>query len=517
MVPIDYFDSAAEEYPERLAIVDGRVSLTFSELRRLSHQLACQLAMARSSDVPFPVAIYSPNDYRVMVAAIAIMRAGGVIVPVHAGNPIEVTRFVFKTVNPSFVFFHSSVTQQVELLRSECSSTVNWICLDAPKATVSSLAALANGDAWHPSEWINADGNRDRPVYYWSTSGTTGEPKVVIDDVISFEGALKLVRELNADDPGIRPTTLAIAPLSHGAGPHSFAVLTLGGTVVVLRQFDPAVVVSAIETYHVSDIWLPPTALYLLLEFPDIRRRDLTSLRHIWVSTMAIAPAKLREAVEVFGPCVTQVYGQIESGFVTALDAKTTAAAAAGIHPERLGSAGRTLFANRIAIMSEEGNMLSAGAAGEIVVRGTCIKRYFDDIQTTDARRFGWHHTGDVGYVDEEGFLYITGRIRDVINMAGFKIPCSQLEATILELVEVRDVAVVPLPDPLRGEVPHAIVVVKEGHVMTGDSIISHCRVRLGPQRVPKLVEIWPSLPISPAGKIDKRKVRQMLATRDAE
>lgn len=512
MVPIDHFDTAADATPNATAIVDGDVTLTFADVVRASHQIAKTVAATAVPGTPVPVVIYSPNDYRVLVAMIGIMRAGGVIVPVHAGNPVDTTFRVLLLVQPRCVFYHSSLHAQVQSLRQSLPPVEQWICLDRPMGDDCSFESVVAGEGEYEQDWIDAAGNRDRPVFYWSTSGTTGEPKVVVDDVVSFGGALMFIRALPAMTAD-RHVSLAIAPLSHGAGPHSFAILTLGGTVVVVRQFDVNQVLATIETHHVTDTWLPPTALYLLLESPDVRRTNLSSLRYVQMGTAAVSPDKLKEAIELLGPCIGQTYGQIESGFVTTLDPQAAASAAAGDHSERLGSAGRSAYVNRVAIMGDDGRLLPCGETGEIVVRGRCVKRYLDEAATAEARRFGWHHTRDVGYLDESGFLYIVGRLKDVVNMAGLKIPAAEVERVIMELPQVRECAVIAVPDEIRGEVPKAIVSFKDGEAVTPANIIAHCRQRLGASRVPASIEQWADLPKSPAGKIDKSRIRA-LATR---
>jgi acyl-coenzyme A synthetase/AMP-(fatty) acid ligase len=298
--------------------------------------------------------------------------------------------------------------------------------------------------------------------------------------------------------------------MSHGTGPHCFGILTLGGSVVIVDAFDAATIVTAIERFRITDIWLPPTALYLILELPNLRSRDFSSLRHVWLSTMAVSPSTLKQGVEVLGPCLIPVYGQIESGFITALGRRTTAAAAAGDRPERLLSVGQSLFMNRVAIMSDDGALLPPGTQGEIVVRGQCVKRYLTPDATAAARRFGWHHTDDIGYFDDDGLLYIVGRVRDVINVAGFKIPAAQIESAIRELPSVHDVAVISVPDPVRGEVPKALVVLRAGSTLTIQEVRSHCLARLTAKHVPAAVAIWDDLPKTPAGKIDKSTIRRM-------
>jgi fatty-acyl-CoA synthase len=410
-------------------------------------------------------------------------------------------------VRPRCAFYHSSLESSVETLRAEVPTIERWICLDGGSAHGEDFAAIAAGDHEHASRWIDASANRDRPVFYWSTSGSTGEPKVVVEDVVTFDGALMLIRRLQEGDR-THPVSLVIAPLTHGGGPHSFGVLTLGGTVIVPRHFDAQAVLATIERERVTDMWLPPTALYLLLESPESRKRDLSSLRHVRLGTAAVAPGRIKEAIDLFGPCISQTYGQIETGFISALDARTSAELAAAGAIECLGSAGRTVHVNRTAIMADDGRLLPPGETGEIVVRGRGVKRYLDDDATRQARRFGWHHTGDVGYFDEQGLLYIVGRIKDVVNMAGVKIPAPEIEAVILELPEIGACAVVAAPDPLRGEVPHAIVTGKAGVTVDAEAVLAHCRRRLGLARAPARVEQWPELPRSAAGKIDKLKIR---------
>jgi acyl-coenzyme A synthetase/AMP-(fatty) acid ligase len=228
------------------------------------------------------------------------------------------------------------------------------------------------------------------------------------------------------------------------------------------------------------------------------------------LGTAAISPERLKEAIELFGPCISQTYGQIESGFITALDPRVAAASVAGHHPERLASSGCNAGVNRVAIMGADGRLLPPGETGEIVVRGRCVKRYLDEAATSEARRFGWHHTTDLGRFDEDGYLYIVGRMKDIINVAGLKVPAAEIERVIMELCEVRECAVVAVPDPVRGEVPKAIVAVKAGETIEAGDVMAHCRQRLGVSRSPAFIEQWADLPKSPAGKIDKRLIRSV-------
>jgi fatty-acyl-CoA synthase len=505
MVPIDYFDHAVARHAARTAIVDGDVTVSYAELARQTHQVAVHLSRCCSPGAA--VGLYSPNDHRVLMATLGIMRAGRPIMPLHARNIVDTTVRLLQQGQPECVIYHSSLARAVRQLREQAPGVRQWICLDASTDTDVSLELIVQGEERYVPDWIDVCGNRSTPVYYWATSGSTGEPKLVVDDCTTFLAMLLNVRTRRTW--GEWPVSLAVAPLTHTAGPRSFSLLTEGATIVVMRDFDAREVLRAIQHYRVSDTWLPPTALQLILSVPNAVSYDLRSLINVELGAAAIAPDRLREAVALLGPCISQAYGQIESGVVSVLTKEMVAACLAGDHPARLASSGRTVCANTFAIMSEDGGLLPPLEHGEIVVRGTTVRRYLDEEATTIARRHGWHHTGDIGYVDHDGYLYFVGRLKEVVNVAGFKIPCAEVEQVVMELDHVQECAVIPVPDDLRGEAIKAIVVVRPGRTLTNDAILRHCRKRLGPGRAPSSVEQRSQLPRSPAGKIDRLQLRQ--------
>src|SRR5262245_27958536 len=313
MVPIDYFDYAVATHAARTAIVDGDVTMTYAEVARQSHQIAVHLS--RCSNPGSAVALYSPNDHRVLVATLGIMRAGRPILPLHARNTVDTTVRLLQQGQPECVVYHSSLAPAVRQLRERVRDVRQWICLDADADTDVSLDSIVQGEQQYVPDWIDVSGNRSTPVYYWATSGSTGEPKLVVDDCTTFLAMLHNVRARRTwRQP---PVSLAVAPLTHTAGPRSYALLTEGGTIVVMRDFDAKEVLRAIEHYRVSDMWLPPTALQLLLSVPKATSHDLTSLINLELGAAAIAPDRLREAVALFGPCISQSYGQIETGLVS--------------------------------------------------------------------------------------------------------------------------------------------------------------------------------------------------------
>jgi fatty-acyl-CoA synthase len=331
----------------------------------------------------------------------------------------------------------------------------------------------------------------------------------VIETIRHFNIALHAARTRRS---GWENVLLSMAPMSHAGGPVAFATLVLGGTVVVPRNVTPANVLAAIQQERVTELWLSPTALYLLLDYPRRREFDTSSIRRFLMGMAGVSPDRVRAAVEAFGPCIAHTYGQIETGIVTVLDAATVAEAVGGVGPERLASSGMNAGINRFAIMDDDGRLLTAGTEGEIVVRGSMVKRYLDDEATAVAQAGGWHRTGDVGYVDAAGYLYVVGRKRDVVNVGGLKVAAADVERTIMELGEVRECAVVAVPDTLRGDAIKAVVVAASGRSIDPGRVIRHCLARLGVGRAPHSVDVWPELPRSPVGKIDKRQIRERVS-----
>jgi acyl-coenzyme A synthetase/AMP-(fatty) acid ligase len=506
MVPIDYFDFVAERAASGIAVIDGEHQITYEQLAAISHVIGGLVSSHGNADEAVPSVLFSPNDWRVIASMLGIMRAGGAIVPLHAESTVDAAADFLNQVKARCLFFHSSLSTSVGQLRQLVPSLRTCVQLDGRSEHDLSLEDLLGRPAFPIADWIDSSGNRSRPVFYWSTSGSTGRPKVVIEDCGCFDAVLKVT--CGIDRSTDRHVSLGLAPLSHGAGPAAFGTLTFGGTVVVMRTFDARDVLRKIEQHRVSEIWLSPTALYLLLDCADRTTYDLSSLRRVRLGMAGVSPERVKEAVEAFGPCINHSYGQIETSFVTMLDSQTIAAAVRGEHPERLLSSGVSIGVNRFGIMDDNDQLLPIGSSGEIVVRGACVKRYLDPSLTAEAQRSGWHRTGDVGYVDADGFLYVTGRVKDVVNISGFKISAAEVERVIRELPEIHDCAVVAAPDHIRGESAKAVVTLRPGLSISDAAILAHCRRRLGLRKAPSSVEQWTELPRSPAGKIDKQRIR---------
>jgi acyl-CoA synthetase (AMP-forming)/AMP-acid ligase II len=274
---------------------------------------------------------------------------------------------------------------------------------------------------------------------------------------------------------------------------------------------------ASIEHNRISRLFLPPTALYALLGHPEVRDHDYSSLRHFAVGAAPIAPDRLSEAVEVFGPVMCQVFGQTEAPMLCTFmpPAVIADAIADPARRQRLSSCGRPTLVARVEIMDDDGTLLGPGERGEIVVRGELVfSGYWENPDATaeSTRPGGWHGTGDVGLRDEDGFIYIVDRKKDMIISGGFNVFPSEVEAVIHSLGTVNDCAVIGLPDDKWGEVVTAVIEPKPGATIDADIVINACKAQLGSIKAPKRV-IVRDLPRSANGKVLKRELRDAFWT----
>jgi acyl-CoA synthetase (AMP-forming)/AMP-acid ligase II len=511
MRAIDYFDKGAEAFPDRVAIMDHATQYSYRQAQEASHKIARAL-WAGGLVGEEPAAILSVNDPRVLLCMLGIMRSGGVWVPMNPRNALDANVQFLNYSGTSWLFYHSSFREQVHEIRAKVPGLKHYICIDTELDRDCSLDLfMTQGLGTQQVEWGDARGNIDRLVGLVPTGGTTGPAKGVMVTGLSWGTMIETANIcLRSDD--IPPVCLSTAPLSHAAGVVAFAMFPLGATNVVMPGFDALGVLENIPRHRVTHIFLPPTALYSMLAHPRVRDVDYSSLRRLLLAAAPVSPDKMKQAVEIFGPCVCQSYGQTEAPmYMTYLDTKTVAAAAAGDHPERLRSCGKPTPAVRLAVMDDEGQLLPPFKPGEIVARGALLSAGYYNLPeaTAEIRTFAWHHTGDVGYRDDDGFFYLVDRKKDMIITGGFNVYCGEVEACVMELPEVSECAVIGVPDEKWGEAVKAIVVFRNGESLKEEAIIAHCKARLGGVKSPKSVEFWQEIPKTPAAKTDKKTIRK--------
>jgi fatty-acyl-CoA synthase len=512
MRAIDYFDKGAEANLDRIAIIaaDTEASWSYREMRAATENIARAL-WASGLRYQEPAGIYSHNDARVLFCMLGIMRAGAVWVPINYRNAIDANVEYMNYVEMAWLFYHSQFRDSVGEIKQRVPSLRGVICLDREDGEHPSLQAfMERRVVAEVPDWGDAYGNVDQLAGLVPTGGTTGPAKGVRVTNLALGTMTEMATRYWRSDVE-HPVCLNTAPLSHAAGVLAFVMCSRGATNVIMPKFGALEVLRNIERYRVTHLYLPPTALYNLLAHPQVRDFDYSSLRGFLLAGSPVAPNKLKSAVEVFGPCMCQSYGQTEAPMIlTFLDCKTVAAAARGVHPERLASCGKPTLAVRLAIMDDAGRILSSTERGEIVARGSlvCGGYYKMPEATAELRAHGWHHTGDVGYMDEEGYVYIVDRKKDMIISGGFNVYCAEVEAAVMALPEVHDCAVIGVPHDTWGEAVKVFVVLRPGVSLTEAAVISFCKQKLGGVKAAKSVEFCDEIPKTAAGKIDRKKMR---------
>jgi fatty-acyl-CoA synthase len=339
------------------------------------------------------------------------------------------------------------------------------------------------------------------------TSGTTDRPKGVMltyENIYWKSADQTLVLGLNADT-----RLLVVGPLYHVGALDlpGIAVLWHGGLLSIHRNFEPEAALAAIEAEKLNAAWLAPVMTTAILTCPARDKYDVSSLRWAIGGGEKTPEVRIRAFSEYFTNArYIDAYGLTEScGGDTFMDA--------GREIEKIGSTGRAIAHVEIEIRDDAGKRLSPGENGEICLRGPKVTQgYWKDPQKTAAAFFGdWFRTGDIGYLDDDGFLYLTDRKKDMIISGGENIASSEVERVIYELPEVREVAVIGLPDARWGEKPVAIVVLSDGAALQLTALADHCRARLAGFKVPKQLVIRDSLPRNPSGKVLKRVLRAEL------
>ena len=502
---IDFFDRGALHYPDRVCFVAGDRSYTYREIRALTLKLANGLHSLGFRQGA-KGAVLSINDPIAFSCALSILRAGGAWVPVNPKNGLEEHVHILSEFDCEVLFYHSQLKAVVDEIRKRVPGIRHTLCVDAAAGALPSVAEWARQ---FPHDEVAMPCDPERLAMLVGTGGTTGKPKGVMlsnRNVETFCAAT-----LTAMPYAEPPVYLAAAPLTHAAGILCFPLMAEGATTIVHTKVDPQEILAAIPKHRVTTLFLPPTAIYMLLAQPNVRDVDYATLRYFIYGAAPMSVDKLKEALEVFGPVMAQLYGQSEAPMmVTFMTPREHLEDGGPAADQRLKSCGRATPFVRAAVMDDDGNLLPPNAVGEIVVQGDLVMQgyYKNADATAESRAFGWHHTGDLGYRDEAGYYTIVDRKKDLIISGGFNIYPGEIEQVIWSHEAVQDCAVVGVPDDKWGEAVRAVVELKKGKAVTAEELIALCKSRLGSVKAPKSVEFVEALPRSSVGKVLKKDLR---------
>ncbi|NKY89817.1 AMP-binding protein [Nocardia veterana] len=503
----DYLDKGTSLGADAPCLTMHSQTLSYGQVQQLSWRIA--RALDRSGVRPGDrVAILSANDIHAFAGVFGIARAGAVWCPINPRNEAAENRELLELFGCTCLIFQAAFAPLVHEIAPRLPALTTLVCLDG------NVTGATSFDEWlrdcGPSPWQAEP--IDDIVMLAGTGGTTGRPKGVRLSGHNIETMTALT--LMSYPFVTRPRYLALAPLTHAAGALCFPIMALGGEVVVMPAPDLGEFLTLLERHRITHAFLPPTLIYKLLDHPALGTTDFGSLQCLWYGAAPMSTARLEQALTRIGPVMGQLFGQTEAPMMISTLAPAEHFRADGaIATERLASAGRPTPLTQVAIMDADGHLLPTGERGEIVIRGPLVMAgYHENPQATaEASRHGWHHTGDIGYLDADNYLYVVDRAKDMIITGGFNVYSAEVEQALLNHPAVLDCAVVGLPDDIWGERVTAVVQFNTGHTATADELRGHVKAQLGGVKTPKQIEIWTDLPRSKIGKVLKLEVRARL------
>jgi acyl-CoA synthetase (AMP-forming)/AMP-acid ligase II len=452
------------------------------------------------------VAILSLNSDRYLEAVFGIPWAGLCVVPLNTRWALLENDYALRDSGTRVLMFDDAFTEQARQLVRDVGDLKLAIYMgegDCPEWAQSYEQAIA---AHSPVEPSSRSGDDMAGIFY--TGGTTGFPKGVMQSHRAlWASALGSLPEFRMDRDS---RYLHVAPMFHVADLAGSMGTTLSGAAhIILKSFDPAQVIRTFADEGVTHTLLVPAMIKMVLNHPDAPEADISSLQYILYGASPM-PAATIEQCQSLWPTVdlVQAYGQTElAPIATMLSADAHRAGG-----PRLSSAGRPTAINEIRIVDDNGRDCPVGTSGEVVVRGphTMLGYWNKPEETAKALRDGWVYTGDAAYFDEEGYLFIVDRVKDMVVTGGENVFTTEVENALISHPAVQDVAVIGVPHPEWGEAVHAIVILHPGQPATEEELIAHCRERIAGYKLPKGITFRQQpLPLSGAGKVLKTELRK--------
>jgi acyl-CoA synthetase (AMP-forming)/AMP-acid ligase II len=488
-------------YRKKTALQCGTHSETFEELRNRSMHLS-NMFMSLKLDPGDRVALLDYNSAEYIEILLAVSLSSLVGVPLNFRLSARELKMIVDDCSCKVLVYSTTFASVVEQMKNELLSVRHFLRIDDLREAASGLLPKSTG------ETIPAVRDEE-PVLILYTSGTTGMPKGA---VLTHRNMLAVLRN-NIIEQGIVPehSFIQAAPLFHVAPLQTFlAHLYQGCTCLIMRQFDLEAMMTAIQNNRITTTFLVPRMLSVIHSHPKLKDYDLSSLSTIIYGGAHTPVEQLKEFLNTWGQIMSQTYGSTETGLVAVLR-KHDHAGGDGKRAGRLRSCGRQVLDVQVKITDSSGNSADCGEIGEIVVKGEgVIQEYWQKpLETSECIKDGWFHTGDLGFLDAEGYLFIVDRKKDMIISGGENIYPAEIENVLYLMPEILEAAVVGVPDKKWGATVKAIVVLKEGYHVTEKDVIDFCKRNLAGYKKPASVDFVPELPKNASGKILKRVLRE--------
>jgi len=498
--------------PDRAAIVFEKKRITYAQLRervtKLAHAL---LGMGVGSGDR--VASMQVNCNEQIEAYFAAASIDAVYVPINFRSSVEEIAYMVKDCGPTVILAGERYVEMIEDVLSKSSSEINLIILDGMRDGWTEYEGLLEVD---PREQLYPLGGGDELTMLMFTAGTTGSPKAVMLTHESFTSYI--LSNVSPADLDIEEKNILTVPLYHIAGVQAVMAAIYGGrTLIIQKQFEPSEWMRLVEDEGATRAMMVPTMLKMLMDHADFVKRDLSSLEVITYGAAPMPLEVIRRAIRSFP----------DTYFINAFGQTETAATITMLPPEdhimegdeqqlerklkRLTSIGKPLVDVEVHIVDEKGERVGVGEIGEIVAHGPrLMKGYWNQEEATkQTLRDGWLYTGDLGYCDKDGYIFLSGRAKDFIKRGGEMVSPEEVEQVLHSHPSVEEAAIIGVDDPDWGERIRAIIVPKIGSQVDEEEIIEHCRSRLSSFKKPESVVFIEYLPRNAMGKVLKRELKQ--------
>lgn len=496
--------------PNRIFATDGTDTLTFSQMASKRDRIASSLSSRLPSDI-VAGAIYGKNSVGWLLAHQVCQVMGLRFSPINWHLVSHEIEYIVNDCDADVLFFSAEYASVVAEIRSKCPRVKLWVCIDADLPGFTSLRELENASP----EGAKPPPHTRKGGQIGYTGGTTGKPKgAVRSGGMDPQRAMMTLKEWGMLRMMPHPIQLVCAPLYHAMPTAWLAMgLNLGTTFVLMPKFDPVNALKAIDEHKVNGFYMPPILLKRLLQLPEATRAGfkLRTVRTI-LSSGAACPTSVKQGIHaMFGPVLFEIYGASELGAVTIMDPDNML--------KKPLSCGKPAFGIDVILLDDKKQKVDTPRSpGEIFVKGWNIDRYHKlEAKTEEAKHGDYFSVGDVGYFDEEGFLYISDRKIDMVVSGGVNIYPAQVEEVLHQHPDVEDVAVFGLPDPEYGEKVHAAIKLAPSKEATAQSLLAWCEGKIGKFQLPRAENFSfhsENFPRTEAGKLRKKVLRAEVMAR---
>lgn len=501
---------SARTYPDKLAIAHGPKRLNYAQFNARSNRMAnalYKLGLKQGDNV----ALLQYNYPEMLESMFACFKAGCGAVPINWRLHPKEFAFIMDHSEAKAAVLSPEFNEAILEVRDRIPNVRSLITLGNAEGELLDYEAVLSRES---NDFEDTVVHPDDLAWLFYTSGTTGLPKGAM---LTHRNLLAMTMNFYADIcPGFGPDDVILhaAPLSHGSGCYALPNVGKGAANIILesKSFDPELIFKTIQEYRVTNMFAAPTMIKLMVDSPAVDQYDHSSLKSLNYGGAPMLVEDLKQAMSKLGPCLVQLFGQAESPMtITYLPHQDHVQAGSPEQMKRLSSAGMPRTDVEVKIFDPDENELPPGETGEIVTRSDLVmKGYWRNPEATaDTLKNGWLHTGDMGYLDDGGYLFIMDRSKDMIISGGENIYPREIEEVLIRHPAVREVAVIGVPDTKWGEAIKAVVSLNAGESASEEALIHFCRDHIASYKKPKTVDFVKELPKNNYGKILKRELRE--------